>query len=77
MQMGTTRTLSLVKGGHKYVFRYSAGCEDDVVDAVMALAEDGQSPVDWLDAATLSFQVTRHAACDCMEALSPTDEHVS
>lgn len=68
------RTLSLLKGGHKYVFRYSAGCEDEVVDAVMALAEDPQSPLDWLDAATLSFQVTQCAAADCFGSLSPTDE---
>ena len=70
----STRTLSLVKAGHKYVFSYSPGCEDDIVDAVMALAEDAQSPVDWLDAATLSFQVTQNAATDCVQALSPTDE---
>ena len=73
----TTRTLSLSKGGHTYVFRYSPGCEDDIVDAVMALAEDDESPVDWLDAATLSFQVTQNAAQDCLEAMSPTDEQAS
>ena len=73
----TTRTLSLVKNGHKYVFRYCSGREDDIVDAIMDLAEDEDSPVDWLDAATLSFQVTRYAAADCFEALSPTDEQVS
>ena len=70
----TTRTLSLVKGGHKYVFRYAPGCEDDIVDAIMELADDEHSPVDWLDAATLSFQITQNAANDCFEALSPTDE---
>ena len=70
----TTRTLSLAKGGHRYVFRYSPGCEDDVVDAIMELAEDEQSPVDWLDAATLSYQITQNAANDCFHALSPTDE---
>ena len=70
----TTRTLSLVKGGHKYVFRYSRGCEDEIVDAIMDLAEDEHSPLDWLDAATLSFQITQMTAADCSEALSPTDE---
>jgi hypothetical protein len=73
----TTRTLSLAKGGHKYVFRYSPGCEDDIVDAIMELAEDDESPVDWLDAATLSFQITQNAAQDCLEAMSPTDEQAS
>jgi len=72
----TTRTLSLVKGGHKYIFRYCPGCEDEMLDAIMELAESQQSPVDWLDAATLSFQVTQNTAADCVEALSPGDEQV-
>ena len=70
-----TRTLSLIKSGHKYVFRYSPGGEDDVVDAIIQLAEDESSPVDWLDAATLSFEVTQYAAVGCFEALS-ADEQV-
>ena len=53
-----TRTLSLIKSGHKYVFRYSPGGEDDVVDAIIQLAEDESSPVDWLDAATLKARLT-------------------
>ncbi len=72
----TTRTLSLAKGGHKYVFRYGPGCEDDMLDAIMELAEDDKSPVDWLDAATLSFQVTQNTAAECVQALSPSDEQV-
>jgi len=72
----TTRTLSLVKGGHKYVFRYSPGCEDDIIDAIMELADSDRTPLSWLDAATLSFQVTQNAACDCVEALSPRDQKV-
>ena len=72
----STRTLSLVKGGHKYVFRYSAGCEDDILDSIVDLAESDESPIDWLDAATLSFQVTQFTAADCVQALSPRDEQV-
>jgi len=72
----TTRTLCLVKGGHRYVFRYSPGGEDDMLDAIMELAESDSSPIDWLDAATLSFQVTRNTAADCLQAMSPTDEQV-
>jgi len=72
----TTRTLSLVKSGHKYVFRYAPGREDDIIDAIVTLAESDQSPVDWLDAATLSFQITQNAASGCVEALSPKDQHV-
>ncbi len=69
----TKRTLTLSKGGHQYVFRYAPGWEDDIVDAVMELAEDPATPLDWLDAATLSFQVTQHAAADCADALRPTE----
>jgi hypothetical protein len=65
----TTRTLSLVKNGHKYVFRYPSGYEDEVVDEIMRLAEDPDTDFDWLDAATLSFQVTQYAAEDCYHVL--------
>ena len=72
----SARTLSLIKGGHQYVFRYSPGCEDDIIDVIMALAGNDESPVTWLDAATLSFQVTRDAAAGCVEALSPNDSQI-
>ena len=71
-----TRTLSLVKGGHRYVFRYSPGCEDEIVDAIIALAENDEAPVDWLDAATLSFQVTQYTAADCADAMKTADGQV-
>jgi hypothetical protein len=58
----TTRTLSLAKGGHRYVFRYSPGCEEAVMDQIARLAEDPECNFDWLDAAALSFQVARLAA---------------
>jgi len=68
-----TRTISLIKGARKFVFRYPQGGEDDIVDAIVAMAEDDACPLDWLDAATLSFQVTRYAAADCARALNPAD----
>ena len=64
------RMLSLTKGGHKYVFHYSAGCEEELVDQIMHLAEDPQTNLDWLDAATLSFQVARYSATDGQDALT-------
>jgi hypothetical protein len=57
-----TRTLSLAKAGHRYVFRYSPGCEEAVMDQIMRLAEDAECDFDWLDAATLSLQVACFAA---------------
>ena len=67
----TTRTLSLTKDGQKHVFKYSPGCESDVVTHIMQLAGDKRSGLDWLDAATLSFQVAQAAASDCSNALRP------
>ena len=65
----STRTLSLVKGGHKYVFRYSPGCENEVLGEIIRLAEDADANLDWLDAATLSFQVAQFTASECHRTL--------
>ena len=65
----TTRTLTLAKGGRKYLFRYSSGCEGQIVDEIVRLAEDADTPLDWMDAAMLSFQVTQYAAEECAEAM--------
>ena len=70
-----TKTLSLVKDGHKYVFRYTAGSENHVVDEIIRLAEDSDSNLDWLDAATLSFQVARNAAMECRRTLKTPQKH--
>lgn len=67
------RTIHLTKDGHSFVFRYETGCEDDIVDSLMCLAETDSCPIDWLDAATLSFQVTQRAAMDCSNCLGPYD----
>ncbi|MFP4105858.1 MAG: hypothetical protein ACLFVU_07160 [Phycisphaerae bacterium] len=69
----TARTINLNKDGHKYIFRYAAGREDEIVEEIMRLADDGRCALDWLDAATLSFQVTQYAAADCCRALSPEE----
>lgn len=56
------RTLCLEKAGHVYVFCYEPGCEDQMVDELIRLADLGRTDLDWLDAATLSFQVAHQAA---------------
>jgi len=56
------RTLTLTKDGHIFVFRYASGYEDEVINEIMQLAEDEECTLDWLDAATLSFQIARYAA---------------
>ncbi len=65
-----TRTLIVDKAGRTYAFRYSAGSESRIVDEIMRLAGDRDSDLDWVDAAILSFRVTRHAAEDCKKALT-------
>jgi len=57
-----TRVLSMAKGSHRYVFRYTSGCEQRVVDEIMRLAEDPNSCLDWSDAATLGFQIALYAS---------------
>jgi len=57
--METMQQLSLVKGGHRYVFRYPAGGEAEVIGAFASLASDPESNFDWFDAAVLSYQMGR------------------
>ncbi len=68
-----TRTISLAKSGHKYVIRYGPGCENEVVDEIMKMADDQSNDLNWLDATSLSFQVTHKVAEGCFESLSPEE----
>ena len=70
----STKLLTFAKEGHKYIFRYSAGRENEIIDVLMELAEDDNSVLDWLDAATLSFHVTQYAASECADALGPAKQ---
>ncbi len=57
--MTELRQLSLVKGQHRYLFRYYPGNEADVIGAFAGLASDGTTEFDWFDAAVLSYQMGR------------------
>jgi hypothetical protein len=57
--MSMMRQLSLVKGEERFVFRYEAGREPEVIDAFASLAGDDESCFDWFDAAVLSYQMGR------------------
>jgi len=57
--MGVIRQLSLVKGAQRFIFRYPAGREAEVVDAFARLAGAPDSAFDWFDAAVLSYQMGR------------------
>ncbi len=50
----------LVKGKHRYEFRYQQGSELAALDAFVALAGNTQSDFDWFDAAVLSYQISKH-----------------
>lgn len=51
--------LVLNKGKEKYVFRYEAGREDELLDALIDQAKDNRTDFDWFDAAVLSFKLTQ------------------
>ena len=57
--MSVARQLSLVKGHHRYVFRYQAGREAEVIDCFAGMASDQKNAFDWFDAAVLSYQMGR------------------
>ena len=57
--MSVIRQLSLVKGEERFVFRYQAGQEAEVIDAFAAMAGDPARSFDWFDAAVLSYQMGR------------------
>ncbi len=53
------RQLVLNKGTEKFIFRYEAGREDELLDALIAQAKDSCTDFDWFDAAVLSFKLTQ------------------
>lgn len=53
------RQLVLNKGTERFIFRYEAGHEDELLDALVAQAKDNRTDFDWFDAAVLSFKLTQ------------------
>ena len=60
--MVPVRTLRFAKDDHHLIFRYTPRRGDEIIDYIMNLAKDKDCSLDWLDAATLSFQVANYAA---------------
>jgi len=58
------RQVSLVKGAHRYIFRYTSGDEAQIIDAFVELADDNESEFDWFDAAVLSYQMGKQLDAD-------------
>jgi hypothetical protein len=60
------RTLSLVKGPHRFCFNYEVGQEPAVLDALVDMVHRREVPFDWFDAAVLSHQLGQHLAKELM-----------
>lgn len=67
---GALRTLSLVKGEHRFFFRYRPGEETVVLQAVAEMANCRDVPFDWFDAAVVSHQLGQQLMKE-MEAFLP------
>jgi hypothetical protein len=63
------KQLSLVKGPHRYIFRYDTGAEPQIISSFADLADDKESGFDWFDAAVLSYQMGKQLDQD-VERLS-------
>jgi hypothetical protein len=60
--MSNGKTLSLVKGKHQFCFKYTAGEESQVLDAMVDMVKRRDVGFDWFDAAVLSHQLGQHLA---------------
>lgn len=63
------RELYLTKDGHTYVFRFSGGSGERILDEISRLASDVAVNLDWSDAAALGFQIARNTAVECCTAM--------
>ena len=61
---GDVKQISLDKGDHRYIFRYSSGCEAEIIAAFSNLASNPDSGFDWYDAAILSYQLGKRMEMD-------------
>jgi hypothetical protein len=68
--MSLIRQLSLVKAGHRYVFRYQAGREADIIASFAEMASQSETGFDWFDAAVLSYQMGRRLEMDLEEVVN-------
>lgn len=54
------KTLELVKGRERFVYRYEVGSESALLDELIVQVNARQ--IDWFDAAVLSHQLGQHLA---------------
>ncbi len=65
--------MVLNKGIQKFIFRYDAGCEDQLLEALIEQARDKRTDFDWFDAAVLSFKLTQSLMNQADELLRKPD----
>ena len=58
--MSDTKILSLMKGKHRFCFKYEEGEESAVLDALIEMVKRRDINFDWFDAAVLSHQLGQH-----------------
>ena len=68
------RQLVLNKGTEKFIFRYDAGSEDTLLDALIEHVKDDKTDFDWFDAAVLSFKLTQSLIGQADELLQERDQ---
>lgn len=59
---GERLVLVVLRGRHRFRFEYGPGEERVLVGTLLDLAADPDCPLDWADAALLSYDVIRRAA---------------
>lgn len=67
------RCLSMVKGRHRFVFRYCEGGESELLSCFVALANDPDSEFDWFDAAVLSYQMGQQLSRE-FDSVAPLEQ---
>ena len=76
--MPQLKEISLLKASaaegecrERFVFRYQPGCEEELLDAFVDMANDRGNEFDWFDAAVLSFQLSKQLVEEADELLCP------
>jgi hypothetical protein len=70
------RQLVLKKGAERYIYRYSSGSEDRLLDTLVEQANDERTDFDWFDAAVLSFKLTQALMGEADEILHRNNPEV-
>ena len=63
------KQLILKKGKQKFIYRYTCGSEDKLLDVFIEQARSGKIDFDWFDAAVLSFKLTQSLICQADELI--------